>query len=84
MKAHCYVVDIGELIMSGYVAESITTDAGRFGQLVSGKTGGDSYTISILQAQALGEVCAQARYTWKQLNNGCINTYLSSAVTRSR
>ena len=31
--AHCYVVDIGKLIVSRYVAESITTDAGRFSHI---------------------------------------------------
>ena len=31
-ESHCYVVNIGKLIVSEYVAESITIDAERFGQ----------------------------------------------------
>ena len=30
LEAHCYFVISGELIMSRYVAESITTDTGHF------------------------------------------------------
>ena len=33
VEANCYVVDMGELIVSRYVAESITTNAGCFGHV---------------------------------------------------
>ena len=33
IEAHCYIVNIDELIVSRYVAESITTDARRFGHI---------------------------------------------------